>query len=141
MASYVPPDDAGGSAGSRRPELQEPIPGWRKPIALVGWGVLIAVLIGLIVWGIIQLIQGPPPPAPVTTPMATTTPTTTTTTQQEHRHDVGRADFQHRHRHAHQQLAVARGVPTPAIGDHAAVATGTTDRDHVAAGPVMRRRT
>jgi cell division septation protein DedD len=79
MASYVPPDDAGGSAGSR-PELQEPIPGWLKPITLVGWGVLIAILIGLIVWGIIQLVQGPPPPAPVTTPMATTTPTTTTTT-------------------------------------------------------------
>jgi hypothetical protein len=58
-----------------------------------------------------------------------------------HRHDIGLAHFQHRHRHADQQFAVARGFPALALGDHAAVAAGATDRDHVAAGPVMRRRT
>lgn len=57
-------------------EPQEPIPGWRKPIALAGWGVLIVILIALIVWGIIQLAEGPPPQEPAITiaPTATTTP-------------------------------------------------------------------
>jgi len=36
MASYVPPGDPGGSAGSQEPESAETVPGWRKPIALVG---------------------------------------------------------------------------------------------------------
>jgi len=52
MASYVPPGDSGGNARSQEPQPEEPIPGWRKPIALVGWGALIAVLIGLIIWGV-----------------------------------------------------------------------------------------
>lgn len=49
--------------------LDDPIPGWRKPITLAGWGLLIAILIALIVWGIMQLAQGAPPrePATVTT--------------------------------------------------------------------------
>jgi cytoskeletal protein RodZ len=60
----------------REPEPQEPIPGWRTPIALAGWGILIAILIALIVWGIIQLAEGPPTqePAVTITPTATTTP-------------------------------------------------------------------
>jgi hypothetical protein len=55
-------------------EPQEPIPGWRTPIALAGWGVLIAILIALIVWGIIQLTEGAPPQEPAITiaPTATT---------------------------------------------------------------------
>jgi hypothetical protein len=82
MASYVSPGNSGGNAGSQELEPEEPIPGWRKPIALVGWSVLIAVLIGLIIWGDIQLAQGHPPPASVTTtsPPTTTPPTTTTPT-------------------------------------------------------------
>jgi cytoskeletal protein RodZ len=60
--------------GGADPEPEEPIPGWRKPIALVGWGVLVAVLIGLIIWGIMQLAQGAPPQEPAT---ITTTPRTT----------------------------------------------------------------
>lgn len=48
------------------PDPNDPIPGWRKPIALAGWGILIAILIALIVWGIIQLAQGTPPQEPVT---------------------------------------------------------------------------
>jgi hypothetical protein len=118
MASHVPPDDPGGSAGSQLPEPEEPIPGWRKPIALVGWGVLIAVLVGLIIWGIIQLVQDPPASAPVTTttPKTTTTPTTTAapvvpptqrpmhgesttlTTPTTDTATIGLAHFQHRHR-------------------------------------------
>lgn len=43
--------------GGAQPDPDDPIPGWRKPIALVGWVGLIA----LIVWGIIQLAQGAPP--------------------------------------------------------------------------------
>jgi hypothetical protein len=66
-------DDESVSAQS---DPDAPIPGWRKPIALAGWGVLIAVLIALIVWGIIQLAQGTPPQEPVTGP--TLVPTTTT---------------------------------------------------------------
>jgi cytoskeletal protein RodZ len=62
----------------------EAVPGWRKPIALVGWGVLIAFLIGVIVWGIKQLAQDSAIPAAVTTtttaPPATTATTTTATT-------------------------------------------------------------
>ncbi|MEE3064242.1 MAG: oligopeptide transporter substrate-binding protein [Actinomycetota bacterium] len=65
-----------GEDGSTEPDPDDPIPGWRKPIALAGWGVLIAVLIALIVWGIIQLIHGAPPQEPVTNP----TPATATTT-------------------------------------------------------------
>jgi hypothetical protein len=58
------------------PDSDDPIPGWRKPIALAGWGALIVVLIALIVWGIIQLAQGSTPQEPVTGP--TLVPTTTT---------------------------------------------------------------
>ena len=61
--------------GGAYTEPEEPIPGWRKPIALVGWGLLIAILIGLIIWGIMQLVQGAPPQEP---PTITTTPGTTT---------------------------------------------------------------
>lgn len=35
----------------------EAVPGWRKPIALVGWAVLIAFLIGVIAWGLNELAQ------------------------------------------------------------------------------------
>jgi cytoskeletal protein RodZ len=81
MASYVPPDDptVSGNGGGQAPEPDEPIPGWRTPIALVGWGVLIAILLGLIIWGIIQLAHGSPTPAPATTSTTTTTTTPTTT--------------------------------------------------------------
>ncbi|ORA78494.1 oligopeptide transporter substrate-binding protein [Mycobacterium malmoense] len=67
--------DNGVDAADQEPVSDGPIPGWRKPIALVGWGLLIAILIALIVWGIAQLVQSAPPQEP-----ATTTTTTTTTT-------------------------------------------------------------
>lgn len=68
---YIGDDEHAGA------ESDEPIPGWRKPIALAGWGILIAVLIALIVWGIIQLVRGAPPQQPVTNPTPVTATTTT----------------------------------------------------------------
>ena len=63
----------------------EAVPTWRKPIALVGWTVLISFLIGVIVWGLDQLAQdGATPSAIATTPTAppatTASPTAATTT-------------------------------------------------------------
>ncbi|OBG20973.1 hypothetical protein A5764_14300 [Mycobacterium sp. 852002-51057_SCH5723018] len=64
--------------------VMEDVPGWRKPIALVGWGVLIAFLVGVIVWGVNQLVHDRATPTAVTTtttaPPATTATTTTATT-------------------------------------------------------------
>jgi len=83
VAGNDPPDygaDNPTGYGGNEPEPQAPLPGWRKPIALVGWGVLIAVLIGLIIWGIIQLAHGAPTQAPATTTTTTTTTTTPTPT-------------------------------------------------------------
>ena len=126
---------------------------------------LIAILLGLIIWGIGQLVHGAPPQEPATTIAPTitsktsktpTTPrssaapvtppthhsdeqTTTATTPgtdapiSVHR-EFGRAD--------HHQYPVTWGVPVAAaaVGDHAAVATGPADRDHIAAGPVKPPR-
>jgi hypothetical protein len=61
------------------PEPDAPIPGWRKPIALVGWGVLIAILLGLIIWGIGQLVDGAAPQEPATTIAPTITSKTSKT--------------------------------------------------------------
>ena len=63
----------------QEPEPETPIPGWRRPIALVGWGVLIAILLGLIIWGIGQLVHGAPPQEPATTIAPTMTSKTPTT--------------------------------------------------------------
>jgi hypothetical protein len=64
------------TVNGHEPELSDPIPGWRRPIALVGWGTLIAILIALIVWGIIQLAQGAPPQEGA--PIVISTPPTST---------------------------------------------------------------
>lgn len=57
-------------------EPDEPKPGWRKPMALVGWGLLVTVLLALIVWGIVQLIQAPPAEEPTPGVAPSATPTT-----------------------------------------------------------------
>jgi hypothetical protein len=61
------------------PQPEAPIPIWCKPIALVGWGVLIAILLGLIIWGIGQLVRGAPPQEPATTIAPSTTSKAPTT--------------------------------------------------------------
>jgi hypothetical protein len=72
--------------GGEEGEEPEPVPGWRTPVALAGWGLLIAVLIGLIIWGTLELMHGSDATSPTTTATTTTattkstTPTTTTTT-------------------------------------------------------------
>ncbi|BBX98542.1 hypothetical protein [Mycobacterium lacus] len=66
----------------------EPTPWYRNPVAFIGWLALVVILIGLIVFGISELIGGDqgtsrtPPGTSTTIPPATTTtqpPTTTTT--------------------------------------------------------------
>jgi hypothetical protein len=72
MTSYAPPRAHGISVGSQQTDPAAPTPRWRKLIALVGWGVPIAVLIALNLWGILQLAQGPRTSAPLTTDTGTT---------------------------------------------------------------------
>ncbi|WP_156623116.1 oligopeptide transporter substrate-binding protein [Mycobacterium sp. 1164966.3] len=79
-----------GYAGNSGAEFEpEPVPAWRKPVGLLGIGLLIAVLIGLIIFGVLELMHGPgSTPAPTTsrpttattTAHTTSSPTTTTTT-------------------------------------------------------------
>jgi hypothetical protein len=75
MARLAPPDYGvtDSTVWCDECEPEDPIPGWRTPLALAGWGALIAILIALIVWGILQLARGNPPPEPV---IVITTPTT-----------------------------------------------------------------
>ena len=112
MARYGPPDDphypddeptAYINYGGHGPPPGAPPPWFRKPVALVAFGALGAVLIALIVFGLVKLLTGGSSPespttltpitrtttsatAPATTTAATTTeptttePTTTTTT-------------------------------------------------------------
>jgi hypothetical protein len=64
-------------------EDAEPTAWYRRPVVLIGWGLMVVILIALIVYGIIQLIgdQGTSTtPSTTTTPSATPTTTTTTTT-------------------------------------------------------------
>ncbi|OBG56799.1 MULTISPECIES: hypothetical protein [unclassified Mycobacterium] len=67
----------------------EPTPWYRKPPLLIAWLVFVVILIGLIVYGITELLsggQGTTSPTPstsstsATTTTTTTAPTTTTTT-------------------------------------------------------------
>jgi cytoskeletal protein RodZ len=62
---------------------------YRKPVVLIGWGLFVAILIGLIVYGIIELIHdnngttnnpSTSTTIPSTTTSTTTPPTTATTT-------------------------------------------------------------
>ncbi len=65
----------------------EPTPWYRKPPLLIAWLVFVAILIGLIVYGVTELLHGEQGSNPTpstsrtsTTTTTTTTPTTTTTT-------------------------------------------------------------
>lgn len=63
-------------------EDAQPTPWYRKPVLLIGWLVFVLILIGLIVYGLMELIQGDQGTSrtPKTTTSTTTTPTTATTT-------------------------------------------------------------
>ncbi len=56
----------------------EPTPWYRKPAGIIGWIIAVAILIGLIVYGIMELIGGGE--GTTNTPSTSATPTTTTTT-------------------------------------------------------------
>lgn len=67
---------------SEPPESFEPAPApwYRKRAVLVGWGLLVAILVALIIYGLIDLAsRGGGGPAPSHTTTTTTTPATTTT--------------------------------------------------------------
>ncbi|MGB9222058.1 hypothetical protein [Mycobacterium sp.] len=55
----------------------EPTPWYRKPVNLIIWAVLVLILIGLIVYGIIELIGGDQGTGNTPSSTTTTTPTTT----------------------------------------------------------------
>jgi hypothetical protein len=57
----------------------EPTPWYRRPVLLAAWLLLVLVLIGLIVFGIVELLHGNEGTTPTPT-TSTTTPTTTEST-------------------------------------------------------------
>jgi hypothetical protein len=66
--------------GSPEPFDQEtePSPWYRKPAGLIGWIIAVLILLGLIAYGIMELIEGGEGTGPA--PSTSTTPTTSTTT-------------------------------------------------------------
>jgi hypothetical protein len=61
-------------------QATEPTPWYRKPALLIAWLASVVILIGLIVFGIIELIQGEPGTSRIPKTTTSTTPTTTTST-------------------------------------------------------------
>jgi hypothetical protein len=58
----------------------EPAPWYRRPAGIIAWIVAVLILIGLIVYGLMELIQGGQGTSPSPSTTGSTTPTTTTTT-------------------------------------------------------------
>ena len=86
MARYGPPDDpnypndeptAYINYGDHSQPPGEPLPWYRKPVALVAFGALGAVLIALIIFGLVKLLTGG---TSFDTPPTTLTPITRSTT-------------------------------------------------------------
>jgi hypothetical protein len=79
-----PPNSAGGfeQPGDVGPFDQEtePTPWYRRPGMLIAWLISVVILIGLIVFGIVQLIHGQQTVSHIPTTTTTTTTTTATTT-------------------------------------------------------------
>lgn len=88
VARYGPPDDQNHPDddptvyANYGPPPGEPVPWYRKPAALVGFGALGAVVIALVVFGLANLITGGDGPAEQTplTPLTTTSRSVTATT-------------------------------------------------------------
>lgn len=71
------------AAGFEQPEAfgdldTEPTPWYRRPPLLIAWLVFVIILIGLIVYGITELLSGGQGTSPSTSSTSTTTTTTTT---------------------------------------------------------------
>ena len=113
MARYGPPDDPNspdndptayinyGNSGYGEPPgppPEEPVPWYRKPAALVGFGALGALLIALIVFGLASLIIGGDKPSEQTTltPLTTTSRSATTATTSAPDRDGDRHTDDHR---------------------------------------------
>ncbi|OBI67797.1 hypothetical protein [Mycobacterium sp. E796] len=58
----------------------EPTPWYRKPAGIIAWIVAVLILLALIVYGLMELIQGGQGTSPGPSTTSSTTPTTTTTT-------------------------------------------------------------
>jgi hypothetical protein len=74
----VPPDQF--EAPGPVDEETEPRPWYRKPVALIGWALMVLILIALIIYGITELLEGGQGTSHTPSNTTTTTPTTTTTT-------------------------------------------------------------
>ncbi|AFJ37685.1 hypothetical protein ACK87K_11990 [Mycobacterium intracellulare] len=110
----------------------EPTPWYRRPAMLIAWLISVVILIGLIVFGIIELIHDdqsvnhvPKSTTSTTTTTTTTTPTTTTTTtessssaeeqppaqQPTQQQPTGQQTQQPTHRHHLPQLPTVITIP------------------------------
>lgn len=58
----------------------EPTPWYRRPVGIIAWIVAVLILIALIVYGLMELIQGGSGTSPTPSTTTSTTPTTATTT-------------------------------------------------------------
>jgi hypothetical protein len=58
----------------------EPTPWYRKPVGIIAWILAVLILLALIVYGLMELIQGGQGTSPSPSTTASTTPTTTTST-------------------------------------------------------------
>lgn len=87
------PDQPGPPPAPDEPEQQpldpfdeeaEPAAWYRRPVVLIGWGLMVLILVALIIFGIVELVadQGETstPKTTTTTPQPTTSTTSTTST-------------------------------------------------------------
>ncbi|OBI20997.1 hypothetical protein A5712_16570 [Mycobacterium sp. E2327] len=58
----------------------EPTPWYRKPAGIIAWIIAVLILLALIVYGLMELIQGGKGTSPSPSTTSSTTPTTSTTT-------------------------------------------------------------
>jgi hypothetical protein len=72
-----PPDQFEPESLDPLDEEAEPTEWYRRPVVLIGWGLMVLILIALIVYGIIELIHGNQ--GTTHAPSTSTTPTTTAT--------------------------------------------------------------
>ena len=84
QAGFEPPSGEQHAAEDPFDQESEPTPWYRKPVLLAAWLVFVLILIGLIIYGLMELLGGNQgstrTPTTSTTSTTTTTPTTTSTT-------------------------------------------------------------